>query len=135
MENRVYATPKRERYITLLILFIAILFYLAYIIWKDNWYGLINLTPALFAFWYTFQKYTLTPQGLIIERGIVFYYRINRLDWDTITHVEIVGRKVRIDYARSNGCKGFYMTQVDDYESFYKDVKSHLSNIPSAETA
>lgn len=127
--NAIFRTSKRTMYVLLFLC--AILFGVAVLlVYKEGNFGAIISMIIMLPFCFNLGRYELTDHSLIVKGG-GFQWSSNTIPWDSITNVSVVKNGFRIDYAKPDGKKGFYVIRkkyIDNADEMLKLVKERVGN-------
>lgn len=127
--NAIFRTSRRIIYVSLFLYAILIVVgvYLAY---KEGNYGALFAMIAMLPFCINPERYEISDTSLTVKPG-GFQWSSNTLPWNSITNVSVVKNGFRIDYAKPDGKKGFYVVRkkyIEKADEMLRMVREHMSN-------
>ena len=126
MATLFYETSKKDKRIFCILCFLVLPLFLLFVT-NCNW-GLViySLVCGLLIYINTLEKYVVTDQALIVERGY-WKWSANVLEWDCITDVTSEKNGFRLDFIKPDGKKGFYIVKVKEWQSLESQIRSRLN--------
>lgn len=127
--NAIFKTSKRIIYVSLF-LYAILLGMAIWLVCKEGNFGALFAMIMMLPFCLNPGKYELSDTSLIVRSG-GFQWGSNIIPWDSITNVSVVRNGFRIDYAKQDGKKGFYVFRkkyIDNADEMLRMVKERLEN-------